>query len=120
MTKQKSFVKEIDFTKEELLELIDLGLAFKELKKKRILHKYLEGLNIALIFEKASTRTRSAFTVAGQDLGMNVTYLGSDEIQLGKKESVWGLCLMGLNTVVLSKKMWRPWQSIRACLCGMG
>ena len=54
MTKQKSFVKEIDFTKEELLELIDLGLAFKELKKKRILHKYLEGLNIALIFEKAS------------------------------------------------------------------
>ena len=88
MTKQKSFVKEIDFTKEELLELIDLGLAFKELKKKRILHKDLEGLNIALIFEKASTRTRSAFTVAGQDLGMNVTYLGSDEIQLGKKESV--------------------------------
>lgn len=88
MTKQKSFVKEIDFTKEELLELIDLGLAFKELKKKRILHKYLEGLNIALIFEKDSTRTRSAFTVAGQDLGMNVTYLGSDEIQLGKKESV--------------------------------
>lgn len=83
-----SFLKEIDFTKEELVELIDLGLKFKELKKKRIPHKYLEGLNIALIFEKTSTRTRSAFTVAGQDLGMNVTYLGSSEIQLGKKESV--------------------------------
>lgn len=83
-----SFLKEIDFTKEELVELIDLGLKFKELKKKKIPHKYLEGLNIALIFEKTSTRTRSAFTVAGQDLGMNVTYLGSSEIQLGKKESV--------------------------------
>ena len=83
-----SFLKEIDFSKEELMELIDLSLRFKELKKKRIPHKYLEGLNIALIFEKTSTRTRSAFTVAGQDLGMNVTYLGADEIQLGRKESV--------------------------------
>lgn len=88
MTQKTSFLKEIDFTKEELLELIDLSLAFKELKQKRIPHKYLEGLNIALIFEKTSTRTRSAFTVGGQDLGMNVTYLGAGDIQLGKKESV--------------------------------
>ena len=88
MVFNNSFLKEIDFTKEELTNLIDLGLKFKELKKKKIAHKYLEGLNIALIFEKTSTRTRSAFTVAGQDLGMNVTYLGSSEIQLGKKESV--------------------------------
>lgn len=88
MVKNHSFLKEIDFTKEELVNLIDMGIAFKDLKKKRIAHKYLDGLNIALIFEKASTRTRSAFTVAGQDLGMNVTYLGSGEIQLGKKESV--------------------------------
>lgn len=88
MAKSLSFLKEIDFTKDELLELIDLSINFKELKKKRIPHKYLEGLNIALIFEKTSTRTRSAFTVAGQDLGMNVTYLGAGDIQLGKKESV--------------------------------
>lgn len=88
MVFNNSFLKEIDFTKEELTNLIDLGLKFKELKKKKIAHKYLEGLNITLIFEKTSTRTRSAFTVAGQDLGMNVTYLGSSEIQLGKKESV--------------------------------
>lgn len=88
MAYQDSFLKEIDFTKEELLNLIDLGLKFKSLKKEKNPHKYLEGLNIALIFEKTSTRTRSAFTVAGQDLGMNVTYLGSSEIQLGKKESV--------------------------------
>lgn len=83
-----SFLKEIDFSKAQLEELIDLSLRFKQLKKQSIAHRYLQGLNIALIFEKASTRTRSAFTVAGQDLGMNVTYLGSGEIQLGKKESV--------------------------------
>ena len=88
MAQAKSFLKEIDYTKEELEALIDLSQQFKQLKQKRIPHKYLEGLNIALIFEKTSTRTRSAFTVAGQDLGMNVTYLGSNEIQLGKKESV--------------------------------
>ena len=88
MTQAKSFLKEIDFTKQELEELIDLSIKFKQLKKDRIPHKYLDGLNIALIFEKTSTRTRSAFTVAGQDLGMNVTYLGAGDIQLGKKESV--------------------------------
>lgn len=84
----KSFLKEVDFTKAELLELIDQAAKFKQLKKDKQVHRYLEGLNIALIFEKASTRTRSAFTVAGQDLGMQVTYLGANEIQLGKKESV--------------------------------
>lgn len=88
MTQALSFLKEIDFTKEELMQLIDSSLAFKKLKKEKVSHKYLEGLNIALIFEKASTRTRSAFTVAAQDLGMNATYLGAGEIQLGKKESV--------------------------------
>lgn len=88
MTQAKSFLKEIDFTKQELEELIDLSIKFKQLKKERIPHKYLDGLNIALIFEKTSTRTCSAFTVAGQDLGMNVTYLGAGDIQLGKKESV--------------------------------
>ena len=84
----KSFIKEIDYSREELLKLIDLSLAFKTLKKQKIVHKYLEGHNIALIFEKASTRTRSAFTVAAQDLGMQATYLGAGEIQLGSKESV--------------------------------
>ena len=86
MVFNNSFLKEIDFTKEELTNLIDLGLKFKELEKEKIAHKYLEGLNIALIFEKTSTRTRSAFTVAGQDLGMNVTYLGSSEISTWTKK----------------------------------
>ncbi|MGT2667382.1 ornithine carbamoyltransferase [Streptococcus rifensis] len=84
----QSFVKEIDFSKSEILSLIELSIAFKTLKKNKISHKYLEGNNIALIFEKASTRTRVAFTVAAQDLGMAATYLGASEIQLGKKESV--------------------------------
>ena len=52
MTQAKSFLKEIDFTKQELEELIDLSIKFKQLKKERIPHKYLDGLNIALIFEK--------------------------------------------------------------------
>lgn len=84
----KSFIKEIDYSKEELEQLIDLSIAFKKLKKCKKTHKYLEGLNIALMFEKASTRTRAAFTVAAQDLGMAATYLGANEIQLGQKESV--------------------------------
>ena len=86
MTQAKSFLKEIDFTKQELEELIDLSIKFKQLKEGKEFRKYLDGLNIALIFEKTSTRTsRSAFTVAGQDLGMNVTYLGAGDIQLGKR-----------------------------------
>lgn len=84
----KSFIKEIDFNREELEELIEQSLIFKRLKREGRPHRYLEGLNIALIFEKASTRTRAAFTVAAQDLGMMATYLGADDIQLGKKESV--------------------------------
>ena len=86
--KLTSFLKEIDYSKEELTYLIDEAMRFKQLKKDKIPHKELTGLNIALIFEKASTRTRAAFTVAAQDLGMNATYLGASEIQLGKKESV--------------------------------
>ena len=115
MTQTKSFLKEIDFTKQELEELIDLSIKFKQLKKNRIPHKYLDSLNIALIFEKTSTRTRSAFTVAGQDLGMNVTYLGAGDIQLGKKESVVDtakvLGSMESSTVVLNKRMLRTWLS---------
>ncbi|CAM2989045.1 ornithine carbamoyltransferase [Streptococcus acidominimus] len=63
-------------------------MLFKALKRSRQIHTYLSGYNIALLFEKPSTRTRAAFTVAAQDLGMQVTYLGANEIQMGKKESV--------------------------------
>ncbi|OJF97026.1 ornithine carbamoyltransferase [Alkalibacterium sp. 20] len=84
----RSLLKEIDFTKEELMYFIDFSAHLKEMKKKGIPHRYLEGKNIALLFEKASTRTRSAFTVASIDLGAHPEYLGKNDIQIGKKESV--------------------------------
>lgn len=84
----KSFLKEIDFTKDELQYLIDFAAHLKELKKQNIPHKYLTGKNIALLFEKTSTRTRAAFTTAAIDLGAHPEYLGKNDIQLGKKESV--------------------------------
>ncbi|WP_034549794.1 ornithine carbamoyltransferase [Carnobacterium funditum] len=84
----RSLLAEKDFTKEELMYLIDFSLHLKEMKKKGIPHHYLEGKNIALLFEKSSTRTRSAFTTASIDLGAHPEFLGKDDIQLGKKESV--------------------------------
>ena len=84
----KSFLKEIDFTKIELETLIDLAAHFKYLKQQHIPHQYLQGKNIALLFEKTSTRTRSSFTVATNDLGAHAEFLGQHDIQLGKKESL--------------------------------
>ena len=84
----KSFLKEKDFTKKELLYLIDFAAHLKEMKQQNISHRYLEGKNIALLFEKTSTRTRAAFTTAAIDLGAHPEYLGKNDIQLGKKESV--------------------------------
>ncbi|GEK91165.1 ornithine carbamoyltransferase [Alkalibacterium kapii] len=84
----RSFLKEKDFTKEELMYFIDFSAHLKDMKKKGIPHHYLEGKNIALLFEKASTRTRSAFTTAAIDLGAHPEYLGKNDIQIGKKESV--------------------------------
>ena len=86
--KGKDFLKLLDFTPEEIVGLIDLAADFKEKKKQGIPHKYLEGKNIALIFEKSSTRTRCAFEVAGADLGMHPVYLDPTGSQLGKKESI--------------------------------
>lgn len=84
----RSLLAEKDFTPAEVAYLVDFGLHLKELKKKGIPHRYLEGKNIALLFEKTSTRTRSAFTVASIDLGAHPEFLGPNDIQLGKKESV--------------------------------
>lgn len=86
--KGRSFLKLKDFTPEEITYLIDLSAELKEKKKKGILHDELKGKNIALIFEKNSTRTRCSFEVAAYDLGMNVTYLDPDGSQIGKKESI--------------------------------
>lgn len=84
----RSLLAEKDFTPAEIQYLIDFGLHLKTLQHNNIPHRYLEGKNIALLFEKTSTRTRSAFTTAAIELGAHPEYLGSNDIQLGKKESV--------------------------------
>lgn len=86
--KGKSFLKLLDFTSEEIEELINVAEKLKEKKKKGIPHELCKGKNIALIFEKTSTRTRCAFEVAARDLGMGVTYLDPTGSQIGKKESI--------------------------------
>ena len=86
--KGSSFLTLLDYTPDEINDLLDLAADFKAKKKARIPHKLCEGLNIALLFAKDSTRTRCAFEVAAHDLGMNVTYLGPSGSQMGKKESI--------------------------------
>ncbi len=86
--KGRSFLKLLDFTPEEIAGLIALAGELKAKKKAGIPHRLCEGKNIALIFEKTSTRTRCAFEVAGADLGMHVTYLDPSGSQIGKKESI--------------------------------
>ena len=87
--KGRSFLKLLDFTPEEILCLVDLAAELKEKKKKGISTKDMHsGKNVALIFEKTSTRTRCAFEVAAHDLGMGTTYLDPSGSQIGKKESI--------------------------------
>ncbi len=87
--KGRSFLKLLDFTPEEILYLVDLAAELKEKKKKGILTQDMHrGKNVALIFEKTSTRTRCSFEVAAHDLGMGTTYLDPSGSQIGKKESI--------------------------------
>lgn len=86
--KGRDFLKLLDFTSEEIEGLINLASELKEKKKNGTPHEYLKGKNIALIFEKTSTRTRCSFEVAAHDLGMGVTYLDPTGSQIGKKESI--------------------------------
>ena len=86
--KNRSFLKLLDYSADEMAYLIDLAAEFKKMKREGISHDKLKGKNIALIFEKTSTRTRCAFEVAGKDLGMGVTYLDPSGSQIGKKESI--------------------------------
>ena len=88
MLKGRSFLKLLDFTKEELQYLLNLAKKLKEDKKNKTEEKKLTGKNIALIFEKTSTRTRCAFEVAAYDQGANVTYIGPSTSQMNDKESI--------------------------------
>ena len=84
----KSFLKLLDLMPQEIGALIDLAAELKQKKKAHIAHDALRGRNVALIFEKTSTRTRCSFEVAAYDLGMGVTYLDPSGSQIGKKESI--------------------------------
>ena len=84
----RHFLKELDFTPEEIQYLLDLSAELKSAKHKGTEKQLLKGKNIALIFEKASTRTRCSFEVAAYDQGAHVTYLGPTGSQIGQKESM--------------------------------
>ena len=84
----RSFLKLLDFTPAEIRYMLELSKEFKRLKLTNTPHRYLQGKNIVLLFEKTSTRTRCASEVAGMDLGMGVTFLDPGSSQMGKKESI--------------------------------
>lgn len=84
----RNYLKLLDFAPDEIRYLISLAKQFKSLKLAGTPHRYLEGKNIVLLFEKTSTRTRCSFEVAGHDLGLGVTYLDPGSSQMGKKESI--------------------------------
>ena len=86
--KGKSFLTLLDFSPEEIAYMLDSAAEFKKLKKEGKSHRIHEGKNVALIFEKTSTRTRCAFEVAAADLGMHPVYLDPKGSQIGKKESI--------------------------------
>ena len=84
----RSFLTLLDYTPQEIRYLLDLAKQFKAMKRNGVPHRWLQGKNIVLLFEKTSTRTRCSFEVAGMDLGMGVTYLDPGSSQMGKKESI--------------------------------
>ena len=84
----RPFLRLLDFSNEEIEYLLKLSKNFKDLKRTGTPHRYLEGKNIVLLFQKTSTRTRCAFEVGAMDLGMGVTYLDPGSSQMGKKESI--------------------------------
>jgi len=91
----RPFLRLLDFSTEEIDYLLKLSKNFKDLKRTGTPHRYLEGKNIVLLFQKTSTRTRCAFEVGAMDLGMGVTYLDPGSSQMGKKESIEDTALRG-------------------------
>ena len=123
--KGRNFLTLKDFTPEEILYLLDLAAELKQKKKAGIPAELCRGKNIALIFEKTSTRTRCSFEVAAQDLGMGSTYLDPSGSQIGKKESiadtarVLGRSMTESSTGDMARSLWRSWPDMREFLCGM-
>jgi len=124
--KGRSFLTLKDYTPDEIEYLIDLAAKLKEKKKKGILGNSLKGKNIALIFEKPSTRTRCAFTIGCIDEGGHPEYLGREDIQLGHKESiedtarVLGRMFDGIEYRGFAHENVRYWQSTAGFRYGTG
>ena len=122
--KGRSFLTIKDFTKEEIEYLVKLAAELKRKKKEGILTDTLRGKNIALIFEKTSTRTRCSFETAAHDLGMGTTYLDPKSSQIGKKRALkilpefWGEFTMELNTEAMDRNWWKNWQNMQEFRCG--
>ena len=124
--KNRSFLKLLDFTPDEIGYLLDLAADLKQKKKAGVPHRLCEGKNVALIFEKTSTRTRCSFEVAAADLGMHPVYLDPKSSQIGKKESiadtarVLGRMFDGSSTGASGRISWKRWRSTPACRCSTG
>ena len=130
--KGRNFLTLKDFTPEEITYLLDLSAEVKEKKKKGIPVDNYRGKNVALLFEKDSTRTRCAFEVAAHDMGMGTTYLGPTGSQMGKKESIedtarvlgrmfdgiWAGCLTVSSTAVSGRRSWKSWRNTQGYRCG--
>ena len=122
----RSLCKETDLSAEEFLSLVDLAVHLRLEKHMGQRNSRLAGRSIALIFEKASTRTRSAFEVAAHDEGGHVSYLGPGESQLGYKETVrdtarvLGRMFDGIEFRGSARRTWKPSRPAPACRCGTG
>ena len=122
--KGKSFLKLLDFTPEEIGGLIELAADLKAKKKAGVPHRLCEGKNVALIFEKTSTRTRCAFEVAAYDLGMGVTYLDPTGSQMARRRAsptpraCSAACTRASSTAALRRRRWRNWRNTRVFPCG--
>ena len=115
----RSFLAEKDFTRAELEYLIGLSAHLKDLKKRNIEHHYLAGKNIALLFEKTSTRTRAAFTTAAIDLGAHPEYLGANDKVFLTQQEFWAVCLTVLNSVVSANVWLKNWLNSQVFQYGM-
>lgn len=123
--KGRNFLTLKDFTREEIQYLVSLAAELKAKKKQGVLVDTLRGKNIALIFEKTSTRTRCSFETAAHDLGMGTTYLDPKSSQIGKKRvsKILQECLeefmMELSIVAMDRKRWKRWQNMQGYRYGM-
>ena len=122
--KGRDFLTLLDYTPAEIGYLLDLAAELKAKKKAGVLHDVLRGKNVALIFEKTSTRTRCSFEVAAHDLGMGTTYLDPSGSQIGKRRAsptpprCWAACSTASNTAARARPLWRSWRGTRRCRCG--